>query len=321
MNEKVPVFWSAGTAAQFRPRGIAEIWLIGDARESVPPGSGSTFTAMGPTKGAAQMTSDGTGRLNGIAFEARGVGVPLLFIHGFPHNRSLWKPQFDALSLSARCISLDLRGFGDSTGEPPYTMDAYAHDAARIVSAATDQRAVVVGLSMGGYIALALWRSHRSSVAGLILADTRAGADSEEGRRKRDANIALVRERGVEALAEAQIEGMLGKTTRAGNPALVRRVRAMMETASREGVIGALGAMRDRPDSTELLATIDVPTLVLVGEEDVLTPPKEAQLLHEGIRGSLLEVIPASGHLSNLERPDLFNRAVSAFLASQPLNV
>jgi pimeloyl-ACP methyl ester carboxylesterase len=257
----------------------------------------------------------------GIAFESNGSGRPLLFVHGFPHNRRLWTPQLDALSAGARCINVDLRGFGDSVVQPPYSMDQYADDIAALLTELGVRRAIVAGLSMGGYVALALWRRHPAVVAGFILADTRAGADSEEGRRKRDDAIGLVRERGVKALADAQIEGMLGKTTRSTNPALVREVHAMLAAAPPEGVIGALAAMRDRPDSTDTLASISVPALVLVGDEDVLTPPGEGQRLHDGIRGSVLEVIPAAGHLTNLERPDLFNRSVASFISSLSADV
>jgi pimeloyl-ACP methyl ester carboxylesterase len=253
-----------------------------------------------------------------LAHEQKGSGQPLLFIHGFPHDRGLWSGQLAALSSDALCIAPDLRGFGESDASPPFSMEQYADDLADLLGEMRIPRAVVAGLSMGGYVAFALFKRHPHLISALILADTRAGADSEEGKGKRDEMISLVRERGVAALADAQIEGMLGKTTRQKSPELVRSVHAMLAAAPPEGVIGALAAMRDRADSTALLAHIKVPVLIVVGDEDVLTPPREARKMHEAIRGSALEIIAAAGHLSNVERPDEFNRIAAAFLASLP---
>jgi pimeloyl-ACP methyl ester carboxylesterase len=251
-----------------------------------------------------------------MAADIDGTGSPLLLIHGFPHNRSLWMQQIHALRGSARCIAPDLRGFGESDAVGPYSIDQYADDMAELLDAMDTPSATVMGLSMGGYAALAMWRRHRGRIGALVLADTRAGADTAEGRSKRDEAATLAREHGIPALADAQISGMLGKTTRSGSPEIVSRVRTMLSTAPLDGTIGALRAMRDRSDSTELLATVTVPTLIVVGDEDVLTPPREARTLHESIPGSSLEVIVGAGHLSNLERPREFNAAVLGFLSS-----
>jgi 3-oxoadipate enol-lactonase len=251
-----------------------------------------------------------------IAFDDVGEGQPVLFIHGFPHNRELWSPQVTALRDRVRCITPDLRGFGESDRNPPHSIDQYADDLAALLNALAIRRAVIVGLSMGGYIALAMWRRHRKLVRALVLADTRAGADSEEGKAKRNEMIALAQSSGVSAIADAQINGMLSKSTRESSPALVASVHAMLAAAPAGGVTGALQAMRDRVDSTPSLATIDVPTLILVGEEDVLTPPREAAALHGAIEGSVVEVIPRAGHLSNMESPETFNRALLQFLES-----
>jgi 3-oxoadipate enol-lactonase len=178
------------------------------------------------------------------------------------------------------------------------------------------ERAVVAGLSMGGYVAFSLWRRHRALVRGLVLADTKAGADTDEARAKRRTLIDTARARGSGAVADAQITGMVGKTTRDKRPALIDEVHRMLESASVEGIVGALEAMMARVDSTDTLATIDVPTLVIVGEEDVLTPRSEAEILHEAIRGSRLEVLDQSGHVSNMERPAAFNHVLTEFLAS-----
>ncbi len=250
-----------------------------------------------------------------IAYEDVGTGIPVAFIHGFPHNRSLWAPQVSGLLDRARCIAPDLRGFGDSSRSGPFSVDQYADDVATLLGTLGVERAVVVGLSMGGYVAFSLWRRHRALVRGLVLADTRAGADSDETRAKRQALIEVARTRGSGAVADAQITGMIGKTTREKRPGMIDEVHRMLESAPVEGIVGALEAMMARPDSTPTLETIDVPTLVVVGSEDVLTPPSEAEILHRGIRNSRLEVIEHAGHVSNYERPAAFNHVVSEFLA------
>jgi 3-oxoadipate enol-lactonase len=253
--------------------------------------------------------------------ELRGAGVPLLLVHGFPHDHTLWRPQLDALGDAARVVAPDLRGFGRSdgagaTGEA--TVDRYADDLACVLDAAGERRAVVAGLSMGGYVAFALWRRHRSRVRALVLADTRAGADTDDARAKRRELIALARDRGAEAVAARMLDGMVGKTTRARRPAVVAQVRAMLAGQPVAGMVDALQAMHDRPDSTPELATIDVPTLVVVGDEDVLTPVAEARRLHEGIAGSRLEVLAGAGHVSNVERPAAFTHVLQEFLAALP---
>lgn len=251
-----------------------------------------------------------------LAYDEVGTGNPVVLLHGFPHNRSLWAPQTSALIEHGRCIAPDLRGFGESGREGPYSMDQYALDVAELLEKLGVEKAVVGGLSMGGYVAFALWRLRPDLVRALVLADTRPGADSPETRRKRLETMALARERGAGAVANAQITGMVGATTRAQNPALVDGLHQMLASAPVEGIIGALQAMMDRPDSTDLLPTIDVPTLIVVGEEDALTPVKESRAMHAAIPGSRLEVIPGAGHCSNLEKPAAFNHVLGEFLSA-----
>ncbi|HEX4933058.1 MAG TPA: alpha/beta fold hydrolase, partial [Gemmatimonadaceae bacterium] len=145
-----------------------------------------------------------------IGYDDAGQGDPIVFIHGFPHHRGLWAAQVGALLDRARCIALDLRGFGESTVAPPYSVDRYADDVAVLLDALKVERAVICGLSMGGYVALAFWRRHRARVRALVLMDTRAGADTPEGRTRRDQMIATARERGSAAVADAMITGMVG---------------------------------------------------------------------------------------------------------------
>ncbi len=244
----------------------------------------------------------------------RGNGFPVIFLHGFPHHRGLWTPQLSSLSSQARCIALDLRGFGESSVAPPYTMDQYADDVAAFMDALRIDRAVICGLSMGGYVAFAMWRRHRSRIHSLVLADTKASADSDEGREKRREMAQLARERGTSAVADATIPGMVGKHTRETSPQVVDLVYRILAKAPVAGVVGALEAMREREDSTSTLATIDVLTLIIVGEEDVLTPVSDAEVMHRAIYGSRLRVLARAGHVSNVERPAAFNIVLSEFL-------
>jgi 3-oxoadipate enol-lactonase len=245
-----------------------------------------------------------------------GHGLPVVLLHAFPLNRGMWEPQIAALFGECRCIAPDLRGFGDSPKSGPYTMDRHADDVVALLDALQIEKAVVAGLSMGGYVALAMWRRHRGRVRALVLADTRSTADTDEAKQKRDDLIAVARRDGASAVAEKQITGLTGRSTREKQPELVNRIRTVMSGESVDGIVGALEAMRARPDSTPLLNQIDIPTLVVVGEEDVITPVKEARAMAAMIRGSRLEVIPEAGHLSNLERPAAFNAALSDFVGS-----
>ena len=251
-----------------------------------------------------------------IAYDDAGTGIPLLFIHGWPHNRSLWAAQVSGLQTQARCLAPDLRGFGGSSVEPPYSIDQYADDLATFLGMLGVERAVVCGLSMGGYVALAMLRRHRALLRGLILTSTRATADTPEAREKRARLIEFVRERGVEALANRQLKAMVGETTFNGRPDVLEALRQLMADAPRAGVIGALEAMAGRPDSTACLADIDFPTLVVSGSEDTFTPPNELHALASAIPRSRLEVIQGGGHVCCYERPAAFNHIVGEFLAS-----
>lgn len=251
-----------------------------------------------------------------VAYDEVGSGSPFVLLHGFPHNRSLWAPQTSALVEHGRCIAPDLRGFGESGRDGPYSMEQYAEDTIGLLDYLGIEKAVIGGLSMGGYVALAIWRARPMLVRGLVLADTRASADSPEARDRRGEMILLAKERGASAVANAQITGMVGASTRAHNPAMVEGLHQMLAGAPVEGIIGALQAMMDRPDSTDLLPTIDVPTLIIVGEEDALTPVKDSRAMHEAIPGSRLEIIPGAGHVSNMEKPAAFNHVLGEFLSA-----
>ncbi|HJQ20796.1 MAG TPA: alpha/beta fold hydrolase [Gemmatimonadaceae bacterium] len=245
-----------------------------------------------------------------------GPGVPLLFAHAFPLNRTMWAPQVSALVERCRCVAADFRGFGDSSVTPPYSMEQYADDLAHLLDVLRIDKVVLVGCSMGGYVSFAFWRRHRARVRALVLADTRAGADSDEALNRRRQLIRTARADGATAVANLQIASLVGKTTREKQPDTYDAVHRMIAQTSVDGIVGAIEAMMVRPDSTASLATIDVPTLVVVGEEDVPTPVKEARALHEHIPGSRLEIIEHAGHLANLERPAAFNHVLTEFLGA-----
>jgi pimeloyl-ACP methyl ester carboxylesterase len=251
-----------------------------------------------------------------IAFDDIGSGMPVVFLHAFPLNRTMWEPQVGALVAECRCITIDFRGFGDSPAAPPFSMDRYADDAIGVLDSLQIEQAVVVGLSMGGYAAFSFWRRHRHRVRALVLADTRSGADTPEGLEKRRKLIEVARTQGSTAVANLQIAALMGTTTREKRPDIYDAVHRTIAQAPVDGIVGALEAMMGRADSTPTLATINVPTLVVVGDEDTLTPVGEAQALHAGIAASRLEILAQAGHLSNIERPAAFNTVVTEFLAT-----
>lgn len=250
-----------------------------------------------------------------LPHDDKGSGEPLVLVHAFPLDARMWQPQLDALAAHVRVIAPDLRGFGRAGTAPlPRTLDEHADDLAALLDARSIPRATLLGLSMGGYIALAFVRRHPSRLSGLILADTRASADTPEARQGRDRAIALVRSSGVEAL----IEELLPKLLVSGpDSELARKVRDIARSQSPEGVVAALTAMRDRLDATELLHTIAVPTLVLVGSEDRLTTVSEVRAMAEKLPNATVVELQGAGHLSNLEAPEAFNQAVLRFLRRQ----
>ena len=250
-----------------------------------------------------------------IGYDDAGGGVPVVFLHAFPLSRAMWQPQLTALVDRCRCVAPDFRGFGETPAVPPFSMDRYADDVAALLDVLRIERAVIAGLSMGGYVAFAVWRRHRERVRALLLADTRPGPDTEEARERRRRLIELARTRGSEAVADAQLPALLGKQTREKHQDLVEAARALLVSAPVPGIVGALEAMMARPDSTPTLATIDVPTLIVVGEDDAVTPVAEARTMQAAIRGGALEIIAGAGHLSSYERPAAFNHVVSEFLA------
>lgn len=241
--------------------------------------------------------------------------IPLVLIHGFPLDKEMWKPQAEALAAVARVILVDQPGFGGSA-PAAFTVDSAADAvAARLDAEGVTGRAVVGGLSMGGYVAMAFARRHPDRLAGLILADTRAEADDEAGKKARGEMIALARSKGTAGVVERMLPKLLAEATRAGRPEVVGEVERIAGRQPVEAVVFALEALRDRPDAGPGLGNVAVPTLVLVGEHDTLTPLTMAEGIAARVYGSQVVIVPGAGHMSNLENPGAFTAAVQAFLA------
>jgi 3-oxoadipate enol-lactonase len=244
-----------------------------------------------------------------------GSGRPLILIHAFPLDADMWRPQLEGVPTGWRFLAPDLRGFGTSgVNAAAVSMDDHARDVLRLLDALELESAVIGGLSMGGYVAFALFRLAPQRVSGLVLADTRPQGDTQEGMRGRRALLELLSARGLPAVADDLLPKLLGPTTHAGRPAAVIAVRRLIEASSPTAITAAVHALMSRPDSTPDLRRISCPTLVLVGEEDAITPPADAESMHRQIAGSRFVILPRAGHLSNLEAPDEFNAKLSEFL-------
>lgn len=255
-----------------------------------------------------------------MAYEDAGHDLPLLLVHGFPLDKTLWEPQIEDLADTARVIAPDLRGHGASDPVPgEYPMDLLADDCfALLEDLQVEDPVVVCGLSMGGYIAFSFYRRYPQRIAGLILAATRAKADSPEAQANRDKMAVKAQEQGAAAIAGDLLPKILSPHTLTTNPALVERVKHMMANTSVQGIKGALMGMKSRPDSSPTLSEIDVPVVILHGEDDQIIPLQEAHDMQAAIQGAQLHVLPQAGHLLNFEQPEMFNQAVRQFL--QKLN-
>ena len=256
-------------------------------------------------------------QINGItlAYSDQGSGLPVVFLHAFPFNRTMWDPQLACLSDRYRIITVDLRGHGES--DAPfwrYSMDLFADDVKGLLDHLGIQQAVLVGLSMGGYLMFSFHRKYRERIKALVFCDTRAEADTQELAAWRFALAQKIYKEGTKAVVAEMGPKLLSVAAYQTKPDLVRQVEAISLSTQMSGAIGDLMAIAERPDSSLDLARISCPTLVLVGDGDRLTTPEENRRIAERIAGAKFAIIPSAGHISNLEQPESFNNALRSFL-------
>ena len=250
-----------------------------------------------------------------LAYDDIGSGSAVVLLHGYPFNRTLWTEQVDAIRDVCRVITPDLRGFGDSdSAEGAATMTRMAQDVAALMDELKISTAVLGGLSMGGYVVLAFYKQFASRVRGLVLADTRPQADTDEGKKVRAQQAEQILASGMAGVTDAMLPKLLTPETVSRRPEVVKRLRDMMLNTKPAGAAAALMGMAAREDQTAMLPQISVPTLILVGSEDPITPPEDSHKMREKIPGSRLRVIEHASHVSNFEQPTIFNDELITFL-------
>ena len=250
-----------------------------------------------------------------MGYEDHGNGTPLVFIHAFPLSKAMWQPQVDALQHAYRVITIDIGGHGESDIVLwNDSLNDYAKNVICLLDHLGIAQAVFVGLSMGGYTLFSLYRHYANRVHAIVLADTKAQADSEEGKAGRQSMAEVAFKDGASAIAGIMLPKLLAPATIKQRPKIVEHVRQMILQTPTAGIVVDLAAMAARPDSTDLLSAITCPTLVIVGEEDQATPVQESQFIAQRISGATLVTIPQAGHLSNFEQPEAFNQAILSFL-------
>jgi 3-oxoadipate enol-lactonase len=249
-----------------------------------------------------------------VRYLEAGSGRPVVLLHAFPLSSDMWRPQLEQPPEGWRVLAPDLRGFGPGAEGTAATIDDLAGDVDAWLDALRIDTAAIGGLSMGGYVTFALFRKAPSRFTAMILANTKAAADTPEGRAARDQLSALVRDKGPSAVADQMIPKLLGETSRTTRPHLAPLVRTLIETNSAAGIDGAIQAMKGRPDSMDLLPRIPSPALVIAGDEDTLIPVSEGEAMHKRLPQSHFTTLTRSGHLSNLESSTEFSAALAAFL-------
>jgi pimeloyl-ACP methyl ester carboxylesterase len=251
-----------------------------------------------------------------LTFDESGKGPPLVLLHGFPLDARVWKSQRAALSDRFRVITPDLRGFGRSKSDEPFSIEALADDVHELLAQIGALPCVLGGLSMGGYAALAYVKKYASDLRGLILIDTKADADTTEGKQGREKMIQLAREKGSKAVADQMMPKMLAKDAEKTRPAAAQELRAIMEACPARTIEHALAAMRDRPDRSGELADISVATLVIVGDQDAITPPDVATKMYQSLTTGQLVTIEGAGHMACMEQPEQVTRAIRDFASA-----
>jgi pimeloyl-ACP methyl ester carboxylesterase len=254
-----------------------------------------------------------------IFYEAQGDGAPVVLLHPFPIHHGFWQYVSAILSPQYKLVMPDLRGMGASTpGDGPATMQKHAEDVRRVCDDARIGKAAFVGVSIGGYLLFEFWRRHRERAIGMAFCNTRAGVETEEGKKARYEAARLIEERGTEQFIDGLIPRLIGETTRRNRPDIVDEARRMALSATAKGLIANQLGMAERPDSIPTLATISVPTLFVGGTEDLGAPPAEIERMHNGVRGSRMKMIQNAGHYAAMEKPEEFAEILREFLMTLP---
>jgi pimeloyl-ACP methyl ester carboxylesterase len=241
--------------------------------------------------------------------------LPVIFLHGFPFDHKMWKKQLEVVGRNYRAIAFDIRGHGESeVGDGQYLIEGHVEDLMALLELLRLQRPVIVGLSMGGYIALRALEKYPDRFSAAVLCDTRSEADTNEGKLKRFAGATLVKTKGSAAFAEGFMGSLFAPESQRAVRDEKEAIRKTMEATSPLSIAGTLIALSARMDTTSSLSSIKIPTLIMVGEFDQLTPPAASEAMHERISGSELFIVPGAAHMSNLENPEFFNEKLLQFL-------
>ncbi|RPI05323.1 MAG: alpha/beta fold hydrolase [Ignavibacteriae bacterium] len=242
-------------------------------------------------------------------------GLPVVFIHGFPFSSEMWVPQINVMPNNIHAIAYDVRGHGASdTGDGQYTLEIFVDDLIALLDHLSIEKAFLCGLSMGGYIALRTYERHPERVRGLILCDTKCEPDTDSVKIKRSATIKSIKSTGVPAFAEEFVKSVFWEKTIERNPNVITFIKQIIGANSPRGICGTLLALASRTDTTPALSSIHVPTCIMVGEHDTVTPPSDAERMHAAIPGSELHILPHAAHMSNLENAEEFNEFLTVFL-------
>lgn len=252
-----------------------------------------------------------------LSYDDLGEGdVPIIFLHGFPFDKSMWRAQLQALAPDYRVIACDIRGFGKSVDEiTSFSIDLFAIDLARFMNALGVKKAIICGLSMGGYIALSFQKKYPELVDALILCDTQCISDTNEVAEGRLKQIHDIEENGPSAFTEKFVKGVFYEDTLTEKPELVEELTRVVNSNSTHVIAEGLRALSTRTETCSTLSQIDVPTLIICGREDQITPLAQSEKMHEATKDSQIRIIEKAGHVSNLERPEEFNQHLKDFLA------
>lgn len=242
--------------------------------------------------------------------------IPVVFIHGFPFDRTSWLPQYEYFKDYCRVVIYDIRGFGSSTGDSDtqFSMEVFAKDFLAFLKALNIEKAIVCGLSMGGYILMNALNMEPERFAAIVLCDTQCNADSEEGKKKREKTIEQIREKGVKDFADTFVKSVFHEASFKNKKDEVEAIREVILNTTQQTLVATVKALAKRPDTCEVLQSVKVPALIICGAQDTVTPPEKSQAMHSLMKNSVYKLIDGAGHLSNIDQPEAFNKHLGEFI-------